>query len=344
VLPPFAPPNMASELVPRSDTANPPGAAATLLAVGFWSLLLGQRSGSVVKGQQHMPMRERSTKWGLAAFGILALLGVITGAAIAADVPAAQRKTEWLTTDAGRLKAQIYVSPAASRSPILVVVLHGDAPFNKPKYQYVFAERAASRGDIVAAAILRPGYSDPSGDTSDGVRGLTTGDNYTTDRVAMIVAGISDLQHDYHPKATVLVGHSGGAAIAADILALHPKVPTAALLLSCPCDVAPWRQHMKELQRAPIWDQPVESLSPVDLADLVPTSIRIRMMVGADDSVAPPQFTQVYAQRLAAHHIDVQVIEIPGEGHEILLLPVVQEALEKLVKELAPPDLKSNGP
>jgi pimeloyl-ACP methyl ester carboxylesterase len=267
-----------------------------------------------------------------------------SGASTAAGEAAPRGNTEWLKTDAGRLKARIYVSPDATQKPTLVVVLHGDAPFNKPKYQYVFAERAASSGDIVAAAILRPGYSDPSGDTSDGVRGLTNGDNYTADRIAMIVTGIRDLQNDYHPRATILVGHSGGAAIAANILALPPRLAEAALLLSCPCDVAPWRQHMKELQRAPVWDQPVESLSPLDLANQVPISTRIRMMVGVDDRVAPPQFTQLYAQRLAGRHIEVQVTEIPGEGHEILLLPVVQEALEKLVESLVPPSPKSGGP
>jgi predicted esterase len=314
------------------------------------SLLLGQRIRDtkmvsfVAEGQRHMSMGERFTKWNRAALGVMALLAVITGVANAADVPATQGKTEWLETDAGRLKAQIYVSPAASQTPTLLVVLHGDAPFSRPRYHYVFAERAALRDDIVAAAILRPGYSDPSGDTSDGLRGLTNGDNYTADRIAMIVAGVRDLQNHYHPRVTVLVGHSGGAAIAADILAHWPKLAEAALLLSCPCDVASWRQHMKELQGVPIWDQPVESLSPLDCADLVPTSTRIRMMVGADDRVAPPRFTKVYAQRLAARHIDVQVTEIPGEGHEILLLPVVQEALETLVQSLQRPSSMSDGP
>jgi predicted esterase len=224
---------------------------------------------------------------------------------------------------------------------VLIVVLHGDAPFNKPDYQYAFAERAASHGDFIAAAILRPGYSDPSGDTSDGIRGQTSGDNYTADRIAMIVAAIHDLQSEYNPRATVLVGHSGGAAIAADILGLQPKLAAAALLLSCPCDVGAWRKHMKEVQLAPVWDQPVESLSPLDLAAQVPTSTRIRMMVGSDDHVAPPKFTQVYADRLAARGVDVQVTQLPGKNHEILLEPDVETALERLVASIAPASHRS---
>ena len=36
--------------------------------------------------------------------------------------------------------------------------------------------------------------TDPAGDTSDGMRGQATGDNYTADRVAMIVAAIQALR------------------------------------------------------------------------------------------------------------------------------------------------------
>lgn len=266
----------------------------------------------------------------------MVLLAATTSAGVGADPTDVQGKTEWLQTDAGRLKARVFLRASVSTAPMLIVVLHGDAPFNKPDYQYAFAERAASHGDLIAAAILRPGYSDPSGDTSDGIRGQTSGDNYTADRIAMIVAAIHDLQSEYNPRATVLVGHSGGAAIAADILGLQPKLAVAALLLSCPCDVGAWRKHMKEVQLAPVWDQPVESLSPLDLAAQVPTSTRIRMMVGTDDHVTPPKFTQVYADRLAARGVDVRVTHLPGKDHEILLEPDVETALERLVASIAP--------
>lgn len=106
------------------------------------------------------------------------LLAAAVGAASATEPTAVQGKTEWLQTTAGRLKARIFSSLTVSPRPLLVVVLHGDAPFNKPDYQYVFARSVASRDDLVAAAFLRPGYTDPTGDASDGVRGRATGDNY----------------------------------------------------------------------------------------------------------------------------------------------------------------------
>ena len=81
-----------------------------------------------------------------------------------------------------------------SSHPVLVVVLHGDLlglrtlPPNT--YHYVFADEATRRiEDVVAAAVLRPGYRDHSGERSDGEQGLATGDNYTPE-VVDAVAGV----------------------------------------------------------------------------------------------------------------------------------------------------------
>jgi pimeloyl-ACP methyl ester carboxylesterase len=266
------------------------------------------------------------------------------GAALAIAIPGtayAQRggadsvwTTEWIPVSGGHLKARVYRSLDATPAPILVIVLHGDAPVNKPGYQYTFAQAAAGLGDVVIAAILRPGYIDAAGDTSSGDRGLTTGDNYTRDRIDAIMAVIRHLRAEYHARAVVLAGHSGGAAISADILGLHPDLAKAALLVSCPCDVPAWRAHMKSIHPAPVWDVPVESLSPQDLAEKVSSSVHVQMVVGAADSVAPPELTTRYADALRRKGIDVNVTLLPGEGHEIFLEPAVQGVLADLLHSI----------
>jgi hypothetical protein len=73
----------------------------------------------------------------------------------------------------------------------LIVVLHGDAPFHNPGYQYAFAsmlEKAAP--GVVIDALLRPGYSDPYGLKSDGDRGFATGENYTAEVISDIAKSI----------------------------------------------------------------------------------------------------------------------------------------------------------
>lgn len=265
----------------------------------------------------------------------LALLGACHSSAAPPPAPAAaSAETLSLLANGLHLKTNVYRGARLSDHPRLVIVLHGDAPFEPPSYQYAFARRAAAQlDDVVAAAILRPGYTDDTGARSDGERGETTGDNYTPEVVDAIAQAIEQLKTRFHPSATIIVGHSGGAAISADLLGRAPAEVDAALLVSCPCDLGPWRKHMHEIQgHNPIWLAPVKSLSPMDLAPRVPPSVRVRMLVGSADPVTPPELTQRYAAALREHHVDVNVTSAPGLQHNILLEPVTLEELRALLQ------------
>lgn len=243
-------------------------------------------------------------------------------------------ETLWLSANGQRIKSVVYRSARQKQGshPVLVVVLHGDLP--SPSYHYEFSRRAALEMDnVVVAALLRPGYTDETGDRSDGDMGLTTGDNYTAAVMDTVAEIIRQLKQKFHPIRTVITGHSGGAAISADMLARWPALANAALLVSCPCDVSAWRKHMLNLQKNPIWLAPVHSLSPIDLAGKVPRGIRVRMLVGGDDPVAPPELSQRYAKALRQQGDDVRLTIVPGLKHNILLEPVVLEALKTLVRD-----------
>jgi alpha-beta hydrolase superfamily lysophospholipase len=250
---------------------------------------------------------------------------------VSATVPVPEEKAEWVQVPGGRLRVRLFAGPRHAAAPNLVIVLHGDAPRNNPGYQYEFAAQAGKQDDVIAAAILRPGYTDSLGDTSSGERGITTGDNYTRDRLAMIATAIRALKAEYKPRQVILLGHSGGAALSADLLALYPDLADKALLASCPCELEPWRQHMKTVAPTPLWDKPVDSVSPLSVAANVPARDKVVTMVGADDNVAPPDLTRAYAAALERNGVDVQLIELPGRDHEILLDPAVQNALKALI-------------
>jgi pimeloyl-ACP methyl ester carboxylesterase len=227
---------------------------------------------------------------------------------------------DWVRGGTECLRIRTYRSATGAAHPDLVVVLHGDAPFEAPSYQYAAARIIAGRTDsVVAIGLLRPGYTDAEGFRSSGVRGHTVGDNYTPEVVDAIAAAIGALRDAYHPAHIVLVGHSGGAAIAADMLGRHPSRLDGAVLVSCPCDLATWRRHMMSMQWSPIWLLPIRSLSPEALARTVDPRATVAVVVGGRDTLAPPAISHGYAAQLEARGVRVTLTEIPGAPHNILL-------------------------
>jgi predicted esterase len=244
-------------------------------------------------------------------------------------------QTEWIGGASERVKAEIFRSADAGAAPVLVVVLHGDAPFVKPSYQYVFAANAVKNlHGVVVAALLRPGYTDKEGDTSDGDRGNTTADNYTPEVLDRLDVAIQRLKEELHPSAVVLVGHSGGAAISADLIARDQGLANAVLLVSCSCDVPAFREHMKTVAPSPLWDAPVRSISPLDVVGGISKTMRIGMVVGEKDNVAPPALTERYCAALKVRDIKVDVTVLSGKGHEILLDAAIIQKLSILITSL----------
>ncbi|MBD2722821.1 alpha/beta hydrolase family protein [Hymenobacter armeniacus] len=264
--------------------------------------------------------------------GLLALAGCQSQPDHASTPAAAPG--QWVGAAGQRLWAQVYLSPQLSAHPTLLVVLHGDAPFSKPAYQYTVARRAAQANpDLVAVALLRPGYTDPAGHHSDGQRGEATGDNYTPAVLDALAAALTTLRARYHAGRVVLAGHSGGAALAADLLGRHPGLADAALLAACPCNVATWRAHMKRhTGGGAIWDQPVASVSPEQVLARVPARTRVALLVGTADSIAPATMTREYYQRLQQQGIPATLRELPGLGHEIFLGKAVQQEIKGLLR------------
>src|ERR1700743_444021 len=60
-----------------------------------------------------------------------------------------------------RIAGRVYLTGTPAPSAPLVVVLHGDAPFVNPRYQYAFSSDVAEAAPGTrVAALLRPGYGD----------------------------------------------------------------------------------------------------------------------------------------------------------------------------------------
>jgi predicted esterase len=261
--------------------------------------------------------------------------------AFAQTAPAPQASTTnigetiWITTTQ-RLKTKVYESEGLSAFPVLVVVVHGDSPQKPPTYQYRFAQAVTvAVPDTVVGAVLRPGYDDGE-DRSDGMRGETTGYNYTPEVLDAVATAISELKTRYRPRRVILVGHSGGSAIVGSLIGERVGIANAALLVSCVCDLEVWRKHMHSTKGSKIWERPVRSLSPLDLIGGIPTSTRVSMLVGSDDQTTPPSLTNAYAAALRDRGVSVDVTIAPGLGHNILLEPVTMDRLKQIVSTFGP--------
>jgi pimeloyl-ACP methyl ester carboxylesterase len=187
-------------------------------------------------------------------------------------------------------------------------------------------QRPMSQGCLrVVAAVLRPGYRDHSGERSEGTLG----------RVDAVGGVIEQLKARFRPAHTVLVGHSGGAAIAGNLLGRQPSAVDGALLVACDCDVAAWRNHMLQLEpNNRVWSAPITILSPQDLASAVSPSVHVAVLAGANDNTVPPSISRDYAEALRKPVRNVTLTVAPGLGHDMLLEPATHDALKTLVRTL----------
>jgi pimeloyl-ACP methyl ester carboxylesterase len=231
-----------------------------------------------------------------------------------------------------RVAGRLYLNDTPSSTAPLVVVLHGDAPYVKPSYQYVFASKLA---DVLpgtrVVALLRPGYADPYGGKSDGDRGFAVGENYTRGAIDELAAATELLKFKWGASQIVLVGHSGGATLAADMAALHPGLAQHVFLVSCPCDVPGFRRHMARLQWSPLWLFPTYSISPIQTLDQMEKSTAVTAISGSNDPIALPQYAESYVERARQLGISASMIVLPGQGHEILNDPDVINQIATII-------------
>jgi pimeloyl-ACP methyl ester carboxylesterase len=265
------------------------------------------------------------------------MLAGMTAAALVAGVVGAAQSTrpstmlQAQTVQGGpyQLRGHVFQGKGVSEHPVLLVVLHGDLGTD---YINNFAEQAADDRDVVAVALLRPGYSDKHGDVSDGSKGQTNGDSYNATNTDAIADAIVNLKQQFHARKVVLAGHSGGAAISANILGRHPDVADAALLVSCPCNVPVWRRHMFRTFHYPEFKGTISTLSPIDLVAGLSDKVEVTMLVGTKDDVAPPSLSRSYLAAGAKFHKHVLLREIPDAQHNMLLEPVVMTYLAPMLQ------------
>lgn len=221
-------------------------------------------------------------------------------------------ESDKVVADGVLTQIRTYQSEGMTDRPILLIALHGDSPFNNPSYQYAFARRIVSQAkNTVSVGMLRPGYTDGEDRVSDGARGDTVGTNYDAPRVAQIAAAISQLKAHYGASAVVLAGHSGGSAITAKLIAAYPDLVDHAVIVSCPCDINPWRKNMFESTGYDGFKGDLDVVSPVDVVSSIADDTGISLFVGRNDQTTRVYLSQTYLERLqnAGKNAELHIVE-----------------------------------
>ena len=216
-------------------------------------------------------------------------------------------------------KIQTFKSDSLTNTPVLVIALHGDAPFNNPSYQYKFASLIAeSSKNTVSVGMLRPGYTDHLDRTSDGIKGKTVGDNYDKPRLDQIAAAIEKLKQQYNASKVILAGHSGGSAITAKIIAVFPQLVNYAFVVSCPCNVNAWRSDMTKRSTYKGFIGNIDVVSPVDLVEQIDEETVVSVFIGNQDNVTKPYLSEQYVQALKNAGISSDLYKLDGD-HKLFL-------------------------
>jgi hypothetical protein len=193
----------------------------------------------------------------------------------------------------------------------LVIYLHGDGGRTIRRSDYL--KKGASRinkKNVAHIILMRPGYYDSTMNSSTGIshRRSRRGTGYNSHYVEEIALAIKKLKDYHNANKIIIVGHSGGAAIAALILGRHPGIANGAILAACPCNVNKWAQMGdKKSGRG--------ALSPHDYVENIGPDVIIIALTGTKDGNTFPILAVEYIEKLKKNNINAKFIGVEGETH-----------------------------
>ena len=232
----------------------------------------------------------------------------------------------------GGCLALVPIGATTPSSKTLIVMLHGDGEGRLSQNQitrWTTLGRTLQAPDRNVFFMLRPGYQSPAGNSSGWAN--PRDDDYTAQNMERVAGALRTLRESYQSEKLILVGHSGGAATSSIVLGKHPGVADAALLLGCPCDVPPWREH-RNAQRGATGSWP-RSLNPLAFVAGIPAGTPVLAVTGAQDDNTLPTFAKRWADAARANSVKARFEEIPELSHStILQWPHIASSVSELIE------------
>lgn len=210
----------------------------------------------------------------------------------------------------------------------MLIWLHGDVSSGGPAtYHFALAEKAVTDlkpTAILSIALVRPGYPSEGNAASTGDLNARR-DHYTRENVTEIATAVEKLKEKYKPRKVILIGHSGGAAIAAILLGLKPDLAQTVVLAACPCDISTWRAGRRPWGR---------SEDPLGWADKVDSKDTVLAFTGSKDDNTSPELAKRYVQTLTARGVKAEFQLVPDATHNsVVRSQMVSDAIAGLVND-----------
>lgn len=213
----------------------------------------------------------------------------------------------WIQGDGECLHIRTFTRDVKSPNPVLMVYLHGDKSSGAPlSWELNYTQQFMS-ADVAAITMVRPGYPTEGGARSSGA--TSREDHYTDHNISAVAGALKRLKDAHKARKLVVVGHSGGAATTGVLFGKFPGLADSVVLLSCPCDIARWRDSGNK--RA--WTR---SLSPSDFTATVATNGRVLAMTGSRDTNTDERLARNYIEKLKGRGVAATYRSIPGADHD----------------------------
>lgn len=227
---------------------------------------------------------------------------------------AAQAGWNWAMTDAGRFTLATALSPGGAGNRPLAVYIEGDGqafatpsmPSRDPTPATPTALRLALAHGGPAAYVARPcQFTTPA--TARGCHvAYWTSHRYAPEVVEAVGAAVDDLKRRSGARNVVLVGYSGGGAVAA-LLAARRRDVAGLVTVAANLDVEDW---VRRDGLAPL----AGSLNPADQAAALRGLPQVHL-VGRRDEVVAPAVVRSYLARLNGGDA-ARLVELADYDHQ----------------------------
>lgn len=224
---------------------------------------------------------------------------------------------------AAGLAYEAYGVPQSGSKPILAVFVHGSVSSGGPAdYMYSYAKRLAdTHRNVVAVALLCPGYFDATGKQSDG----SDASRRTADFSGPISAAIRDLRQKFHSQKVIALGHSNGAMNLGALIGREPDLLQGVVLVSGVYDLQAFSAFR---------NKPQFGISGQDYLSGVSKSTRIVAVHGTADTTVPYSQSVNFIGAAQGRGLNAELITVNGVGHNFTgnLSRTAANALDQLAR------------